>query len=279
MNDLINRYVSAVTSGNRAEAQEVIRDAQSIFNTPASLICELIIPSQHQVGELWHGGKISIAQEGRATAITRELIMQVRSSAPRATPHLKRAVIAILDGEEHSLAAQFLADLFWLDGWEVTPVLSPLPNSQLKELLRIEAADLLLVSVTNRKCTKRLEELLIELKEWGTSPKVIAGGSGIIKKLNGCHVANSFQEGLSLGRSLTGLPPKNPSLDSVLERMGQKLIALRKAGMLSQEELAKKAGVERTYLSAVERGRQNLTVAALVKLSEALKVPVAELFH
>jgi transcriptional regulator with XRE-family HTH domain len=49
--------------------------------------------------------------------------------------------------------------------------------------------------------------------------------------------------------------------------------ALRKEAKLSQEELAHRAGLDRTYISQVERRRRNLTIIALSKIAAALSVP------
>ncbi|MCC8937578.1 helix-turn-helix transcriptional regulator [Bradyrhizobium sp. Arg68] len=48
--------------------------------------------------------------------------------------------------------------------------------------------------------------------------------------------------------------------------------ALRKAAELSQEELAHEAGVDRTYISQVERRQRNVTIVVLAKIAKALNV-------
>lgn len=53
---------------------------------------------------------------------------------------------------------------------------------------------------------------------------------------------------------------------------GEKLRELRLATGFSQEELAHRAGVDRTYVSSCERGRRNLTLEAIVKFASALEV-------
>lgn len=53
--------------------------------------------------------------------------------------------------------------------------------------------------------------------------------------------------------------------------------ALRKRRGLSQEELAFRAGMKRTYLSDLERGTRNPSVRALGRLAEALDIPPAHL--
>ena len=48
--------------------------------------------------------------------------------------------------------------------------------------------------------------------------------------------------------------------------------ALRKAAKLSQEELAHEAGVDRTYISQVERRQRNVTIVVLAKIATGLNV-------
>lgn len=48
---------------------------------------------------------------------------------------------------------------------------------------------------------------------------------------------------------------------------------------LSQEALAFEAKIDRTYVSRLERGLENPTVAVLEKLAGALDAPIAELFR
>lgn len=45
----------------------------------------------------------------------------------------------------------------------------------------------------------------------------------------------------------------------------------RKAAGLSQEELAFEAGLDRTYISQVERGKRNVTIVVLARIAGALK--------
>ena len=47
---------------------------------------------------------------------------------------------------------------------------------------------------------------------------------------------------------------------------------------ISQEELAHRAGLHRTYISDLERGARNPSVESIEKLAAALQIPVAKLF-
>ena len=58
--------------------------------------------------------------------------------------------------------------------------------------------------------------------------------------------------------------------DPSLKRLGQRIRFLRKKLGLSQEKLAFKARVDRSYLGAVERGEQNISYMTLRRIITAL---------
>ncbi len=59
---------------------------------------------------------------------------------------------------------------------------------------------------------------------------------------------------------------------SVVTIFAQVLSEIRKEKGLSQEALAEKAGLDRTYISMLEREKRQPTLETLFKLSEALKI-------
>lgn len=64
----------------------------------------------------------------------------------------------------------------------------------------------------------------------------------------------------------------------VRKRVGANLRRLRQATGLSQERFALEHGFDRTYISGIERGARNPTIAVVQRLAEALEVDVMELF-
>jgi transcriptional regulator with XRE-family HTH domain len=65
----------------------------------------------------------------------------------------------------------------------------------------------------------------------------------------------------------------------ILKRFGDTLREHRQRVGLSQEKLAAKAGIDRTYVGGAERGERNVALVNIVRLAEALNVPPAELLH
>lgn len=61
-------------------------------------------------------------------------------------------------------------------------------------------------------------------------------------------------------------------------QLGQRLTAFRKSMGISQEELAFRAEIDRTYISQMERGVCNPSLLVLYKVSEALEKDLLDCF-
>ena len=61
-------------------------------------------------------------------------------------------------------------------------------------------------------------------------------------------------------------------------RFGNRLRLLRTSKGYSQESLADSAGMHRTYVGAIERGEQNVSLDNIAKLAKALKIDIADFF-
>jgi transcriptional regulator with XRE-family HTH domain len=59
--------------------------------------------------------------------------------------------------------------------------------------------------------------------------------------------------------------------------IGQKVKSLRERRGLTQERLAELAELSPTYISHIERGSKNVSLNALMRLADALEVPVERL--
>lgn len=66
---------------------------------------------------------------------------------------------------------------------------------------------------------------------------------------------------------------------NIQERFGQRMRALRVAKGLSQEEFAANCGLDRTYISGVERGRRNISLKNIEVVAQSLGVRISELFE
>lgn len=63
----------------------------------------------------------------------------------------------------------------------------------------------------------------------------------------------------------------------ILKKFGNKVRELRKKKGISQEELAHKADLHRTYIGMIERAEKNITLINIEKLAKALDTNASEL--
>ncbi len=63
----------------------------------------------------------------------------------------------------------------------------------------------------------------------------------------------------------------------VRQRLAANVRRLRKKTGLSQESFANEHGIDRTYVSGIERGTRNPTILVMERLAQALEVDVQEL--
>jgi transcriptional regulator with XRE-family HTH domain len=64
-----------------------------------------------------------------------------------------------------------------------------------------------------------------------------------------------------------------------LQALGEALHKARDARGLTQEALSFDSGIHRNYIGGIERGERSPSVIAVVKLADALGVPLSELFR
>lgn len=66
---------------------------------------------------------------------------------------------------------------------------------------------------------------------------------------------------------------------SAAQKLGKKLRELRTEAGLSQERLGEITGLDRTYISGIERGVRNPALKNIEKLAKALKTSVSSLMN
>lgn len=61
--------------------------------------------------------------------------------------------------------------------------------------------------------------------------------------------------------------------------VGTRIKELRNKMGISQEELAERAGLDRTYITSVEKGRRNISIGTLEKITNQLGCTMHEFFN
>lgn len=282
---LRERYVEALLSGEEALAGQVIEDGLSQEVSPTSMYLDVLAPSIVHIGDLWHKEEINVAQEHLATQISLRLIDRLVRLLKPSKKLGVRVVVTAVENEHHAVGARMLADFLYVDGWDVDYLGDDTPTSDLVEFVQRRGASLVGLSVTlveNLPHARKAVELLHDLE---SRPAVMVGGAALkkapeeVENLGAdAHVTDPLMA-IQEARNLLGLGAARHTLDEYLKILGERVHGTRRALRWSQQELADRAGLDRTYISMVEGGKQNLTLGAIMKIADALEVNIDSLLR
>lgn len=232
-----------------------------------------------EVGTLWHAGELSIAVEHRATQIALRLLARAQSAHVNGKKIGRRTLITSVQGDNHIIGGLTFADLLRIDGWEVDFLGADSPIETVVEMVEKESPDLVGLSVTIEEFIPNAAATVREIKKLQQPPIVIVGGavandpaieSADFKSVDALEAVEWIRRHFNMDES--SIP-----LEVMLSELGERIQSLRKDRGLSQQALASEAGLDRSYISAVEHGRQNVSFATLKGFADALKIGVVDL--
>jgi methanogenic corrinoid protein MtbC1 len=111
------RYLEGLLTGDRQRCQECFEQWLAATPELRTVYEDLVQRSLYAVGEMWERGKVSVATEHLATAISESLL---NLAYPRlfAAPRVARSVVVTcVANEHHPIGGKMVADLFELRGW------------------------------------------------------------------------------------------------------------------------------------------------------------------
>ncbi len=275
--------LDALIAGDQTRASEVIEDSISKKWAPTTIYVNLVAHSMAEIGALWHRGKLNISTEHRATQIAFRLLAHVKHSYPDGTKTGLRAVVSGVAGDTHLGGALIFTDLLRFDGWDVDFLGTDTPSDAILEIVKSNEPDLLCLSVTLTEQIAAATETIKIVKNAAPSTTIIVGGGAINN--NGSqnsletadYVAPDALTGLKWTTEQFDLGISAKTIQAMLTDLGGRIQHLRKEKGLSQQQLATASKLDRSYVSAVEHGKQNVSFATLKNLSDALDVNIVEL--
>lgn len=176
LDDLARRYLTALLSGDRANASRMILHAVEQGTPVKEIYLHVFQPSQHELGRLWQTNQISVAQEHYCTAATQVIMSQLYPFIFAAAKKGPRLVATCVGGELHEIGARMVADFFEMDGWDTYFLGANTPVTGILRDVHERRADILAVSCTMTFHLERVRELITALRASGSPARVMVGG-------------------------------------------------------------------------------------------------------
>lgn len=279
------QYAAALLAGQEGRGYDLLQRLLQ-GGLPLELLYDRVIArAMQRIGEAWAQGKVSVAQEHLASQTVFHHVERLQAQFPPRVSLGLRAVVAVVEGESHRLAVHIFAGLLRSDGWEVFFLGEQLPTGHLIDFVRHVSPQLVALSISLPELLPRLREALAGLRALMPRPKVIVGGRGVVgpdrerKRLAGADaICHSVSGGLSWTRRVAN-PMAQPEPVDYVQRYALWLRYYRRTKGLSQEEVARLSGLQRAYISAIEKGRQNLTLITAARIARALDQRLEDLLQ
>lgn len=278
---LARGYLDALVRGDSTRADVLVTQASEHGWSAPRIYLEILAPAQAELGSLWRRKRLSVAQEHLATEITLHEMERLRQAFDAGSRLGARVVVTTVAGDTHMVGARMLADFLLMDGWTVDYLGANTPTRDLVDFVRQRGAELVALSVTQAEFLPAASEAAIALRRLLPPPKVLVGGAALRGRpraaaaLAADAVAADALTGMHEARKLVRQTAAAPP--DYFERLGRRIQELRTARAWTQQQLAEAAGLDRTYISGLENGKQNPTVSALLRLATALEVPLERL--
>ena len=275
--------LDALISGDQVAATQVVDNLVSQRWEPAFVYVNAIGHCMAEIGARWHNGDLSIAIEHRATQIALRLLYRAQDAYAPTRRAGRRALVTSVEGDNHLIGGLTFADLLRFEGWEVDFLGTDSPVSSMVDLVTQETPDLVGLSVTIEEYLPTATSAVKALKAINENLIVVVGGAAAETSDAAIALAEADFYGADAVAAVEwtqkkfSLNDSTMSLKVMLSDLGSTIQSLRKDRGLSQQQLATGAGLDRSYISAVENGKQNVSFATLKGISDVLGVRVTEL--
>jgi len=271
--------LTALIEGNQLEATQLVDSAIVDRWEPSSVYVNMIGHCMAEIGARWRSGRLLISTEHRATQIALRLISRAQSSYVNSRRVGLRAIVTSVEGDTHLIGGLTFADLLRVEGWEVDFLGADSPTDSIVEIVQRESPDLVGLSVTIEDYLPNAIETLAAIKELPNPPVVVIGGVVLLENsvVEADFSSTNAVEAVEWVQTRFNLNASSQNVEVMLAELGNRIKELRKDKGLSQQQLATEADLDRSYISAVENGKQNVSFATIKGISDALGIGLSDL--
>ncbi len=144
------------------QSLEAVLDEAMASLPPVAFFEEVLVPLQREVGERWHEGKLTVAEEHLVTQAARQRVLTLLHQAPRRAR--RHVVCACFPLEDHELGLMGAALRFRHAGWRVTFLGARTPAEHLARVVRAVKPDLVALSTVGDPGAETFLATLAELR-------------------------------------------------------------------------------------------------------------------
>lgn len=203
-------YLEAILAGRRQDAVDTALGAVERGMDVRDVYVDVLQEALYEVGRRWQAGRISVATEHLATAITQLVVARLYERLPRPEAVRGRVVLTGVEGESHQLGGNMVADALESDGWEVRFLGTDVPTPDVLGALSEHRAGVLAISCTIQPNLPKVSFLVGAVRATfrEACPRILVGGGafraspGAALEVGADACAVDVREAIAVARTL-----------------------------------------------------------------------------
>jgi methanogenic corrinoid protein MtbC1 len=216
MENTLQTYATALELGNAEMAEGAIASAIEDGLPPSTLHAEVIAPALHHIGELSQAGEMDLEREQRAMGITRRVLATLyRYMLGGSEPTRERVLLAVLEGDPHTLGLQMVHDQLAAAGYQ-TIFDTELSAAQLLAKVESQSPDLIVLGATVPTAVDGVARAVKDLRAAHPNIPIMLRGAAVSQGLPGeepgMRVLERIDESVQAVEELLAAPVPVPSL-------------------------------------------------------------------
>ncbi|KPK60058.1 MAG: hypothetical protein AMJ59_08120 [Gammaproteobacteria bacterium SG8_31] len=168
--------VAALEGDSRGAIDKVVTAVEEGMGL-STVYTQVLVPVQKELGRMWHGGELSIAQEHLVTSTTQRLMAVLSFRTPTVEAGGLKALVAGVSGDVHDIALRAFANLLESEGWHVICLGSDVPDTEIAAAADYFGVNLMLLSATLPQHLDAVEKTIAAVRQLdGRCIPVMVGG-------------------------------------------------------------------------------------------------------
>ncbi|MDX1561877.1 MAG: cobalamin-dependent protein [Gammaproteobacteria bacterium] len=205
-------YIAACLDPERGDAAQLIIDAIDAGMKPEEIYCDVLLPVQKEVGQLWHVGEFSIAEERIVSETTRRVMSLIAARFQPRETNGRTMLAASVAGNTHDIGLRTVSDLFALAGWRCLYLGANVPTAEIAGAVEDHAIDLVVLTATLTPQLNVLTNAIAEINRVAPETRVLVGGIAfedsdeLWKRVGADGFARDIRDAVATGERLLEQP-------------------------------------------------------------------------
>jgi methanogenic corrinoid protein MtbC1 len=169
-------HLHLLLAGRQEQATERLKSLLIGGTSLTDIYSRVLEISQAEIGRLWQLNRISVAQEHYCTEASRRIMTCLMLLAARVPPKGRTVVAAAVDGEQHDLGIQMIAESMELDGRKSYFLGADTPGVAVVQFAKTVQPDVVALSATMPIYLHAAARTVVALKQALPQVQVVVGG-------------------------------------------------------------------------------------------------------